>query len=57
MEARRHVEFTGVDLVSGVEFAAPVEKATAVGGAVEREEDELPCSGAEKMLADGAQAQ
>jgi hypothetical protein len=42
------VEFTGVDLVSG---------ATVVGGAVEREEDELPCSGAEKMLADGVQAQ
>ena len=30
MEARRHVEFTGVELTRGVEIAAPVEK-TATG--------------------------
>ena len=28
MEARWHVEFTGVELVGGAELAAPVEKAT-----------------------------
>jgi hypothetical protein len=34
IEARRHVEFIGVELVSGVEIAASVEKAAA--GLVEK---------------------
>jgi hypothetical protein len=29
MEARQHVEFTGVELVDGVELATPVEKTAA----------------------------
>jgi hypothetical protein len=56
MEARRHVEFIGVELASGAEFAAPVEKATAAGGAVEREEDELSCSCMEDMPTGRAEA-
>jgi hypothetical protein len=58
MEARWYVELTGVELTSGAELAAPVEKASAgralvektdrggrprwAGGAMEREKDGQP---------------
>jgi hypothetical protein len=42
METRRHVEFTEVELTSGTELTAPVEKATA--GPMEKV-DAGPCAG------------
>jgi hypothetical protein len=42
MEARWHVKFTGVELASGAELAAPIEKATT--GPVEKA-TAGPCAG------------
>jgi hypothetical protein len=49
MEACWYVELTGVELASGAELAAPVEKTDRggrprwAGGAMEREKDGQPC--------------
>jgi hypothetical protein len=60
MEAHRRVKFTDVELVTLVEKAAAGpccgEAQRRTGGALEREEDGLLCSGAEEMPGGGVEA-
>jgi hypothetical protein len=54
------VEYTGIEVTTLVKKAAAGpccgEAQRRMGGALEREEDGLPCSGAEEMLVGGVEA-